>query len=219
MTDAFTDELFSAPGARVVRFPMARLCVDVERFPEDAEEPMSKVGMGMIYTRTAHGKKLRRVLDANEKRELFENYQNHHGILTNAVKQALKEDGKALIIDCHSFPSTPLPCDVNQETPRPDFCIGTDSFHTSSQFAKIVGDCIKNKGYRLGIDMPYAGTIVPLDYYRKDHRVTSIMIEVNRSLYMNETSGTKTESFAATKENIQSILSYIFEFFWAVCDS
>ena len=34
MTDAFTDELFTLPGATVVRFPFSRLVVDVERFPD-----------------------------------------------------------------------------------------------------------------------------------------------------------------------------------------
>lgn len=215
MTDSFTDELFGSPEASIVRFPISRLLVDVERFSEDAEEPMSKVGMGMIYTKTAHGKNLKRDLEANEKEELFEYYQKHHEELTNAVNKELKQNGKAVIIDCHSFPSNPLPCDVNQETPRPDFCIGTDSFHTPSELTEILGNNIKNKGYSLGINIPYEGTIVPMDYYRKDSRVISIMIEVNRNLYMDEQSGMKIESFEVVLENIQSNLNYITDFFYS----
>jgi len=51
MTDAFTDELFFLPETAIVWFPISRLLVDVKRFLGDAEEPMSKVGMGVIYTR------------------------------------------------------------------------------------------------------------------------------------------------------------------------
>jgi N-formylglutamate deformylase len=46
MTDAYTDELFSYPGATTVLFPISRLLVDVERFSDDKKEPMTKGGMG-----------------------------------------------------------------------------------------------------------------------------------------------------------------------------
>ena len=58
MTDAFTDELFAHPAATAVRFPISRLLVDVERFSDDAKEPMSTKGMGKIYTCTAEGRTL-----------------------------------------------------------------------------------------------------------------------------------------------------------------
>ena len=131
MTDAFTDELFALPEATILRFPISRLLVDVERFRDDAEEPMSKKGMGMIYTLTANGKKLKRTLQLQEKDILISQYYDtHHQALVTAVKIELEKYGKALIVDCHSFPSHPLPCDEDQTIPRPEFCIGTDSFHT-----------------------------------------------------------------------------------------
>ena len=55
MTDAYTDKLFSVPDAAVVRYPVSRLIADPERFENDAEEVMSKLGMGVIYTRTSGG--------------------------------------------------------------------------------------------------------------------------------------------------------------------
>jgi len=44
-----------------------------------------------------------------------------------------KENNKVLIIDCHSFPKSPLPYELNQEKSRPEICIGTDNFHTSKK--------------------------------------------------------------------------------------
>jgi N-formylglutamate amidohydrolase len=49
-------------------------------------------------------------------------------------------------------------------------------------------------------------------FYKKDSRVVSIMIEVNRSLYMDEKTGAKTIGFDSVKERIQTLLSLIREF-------
>ena len=50
MTDADTDKLFSHPEATRIVFPVSRLICDVERFEDDAVEPMAKKGMGVCYT-------------------------------------------------------------------------------------------------------------------------------------------------------------------------
>jgi N-formylglutamate deformylase len=211
MTDAFTDELFTLSDATTVRFPISRLLVDVERFPDDAEEPMSKVGMGMIYTLTASNKKLRRILRSHEIKALISLYETHHQALMKAVETELEKHGKALIVDCHSFPSHPLPCDRDQSTPRPEFCIGTDSFHTPEALTQTVEMNLKKMGYTVGMNQPHEGTLVPLAFYRKDSRVASIMIEVNRSLYMDEIAGTKNSAFDLVKKQIQTLLCSIKE--------
>lgn len=210
MTDAFTDELFFLPQATTVRFPVSRLLVDVERFPDDAEEPMSKVGMGMLYTRTAYGNRLRRTLQPHERRDLVvQYYETHHQRLLTEVQNELEKYGKALIVDCHSFPSQPLPCDRDQSVPRPEFCIGTDPFHTPMALIQATARNIKKMGHSVGTNWPYAGTIVPMALYQKDRRVASIMIEVNRNLYMDELAGTKTSRFETIKEQIETVLDSI----------
>ena len=45
---------------------------------------------------------------------------------------------------------------------------------------------LESCGYSTSLDQPFSGTIVPMKHYRKDHRVQSLMIEINRWLYLGE---------------------------------
>ena len=209
MTDAFTDELFVFPGATTVRFPISRLLVDPERFADDAREPLSKMGMGVIYTRTASGRQLKRTLQPQERRQLLSHYERHHGILTTEVRLELGRSGSALIVDCHSFPSRPLPCDMDQTTPRPDFCVGTDPFHTPPGLSEMIELSLQSMGYSVGVNQPYEGALAPTEFYRQDSRVVSVMVEVNRSLYMNEKTGERRDSFMSVKGRIEALLFQI----------
>jgi len=207
MTDMFTEEIYSLPEAIAIRFPISRLIVDVERLPDDTEEPMNKVGMGIVYNQTAYGKKLKRVLQPQEISDLVSKYyKTHHQRLLNEVKTELEKYDKALIIDCHSFPSHPLPCDMDQSFPRPQFCIGTDPFHTPIELKQMIEISIKKMGYDVRINQPYKGTLIPMEFYRKDPRVTSIMIEINRRLYMDETTGMKKNTFESIKKKMEKVL-------------
>jgi N-formylglutamate amidohydrolase len=117
--------------ADVVAPGVSRLVVDVERFLGDDQEPMARVGMGVIYTSTSHGRALRAPPAPDERRALLDSYYHpHHQRLEATLQAALDAYGRALILDLHAFPDVPLPCDLDQEPDRPDICIGTDAFHT-----------------------------------------------------------------------------------------
>jgi len=206
LTDAFTDELFQNQAAQVVYFPYSRLLVDVERFSSDKQEPMSRVGMGMIYTRAISGSPLRRNLNKQERANLGEFYDKHHLMLTQKVEGELAQKGRALIIDCHSFSSKPLTCDANQSPLRPDICLGVDDFHTPDEIVSNLNDGFSSLGFSVEINNPYVGTIVPHKWYGKDERVRSVMIEINRRLYMNESTGKKLEYFTALRNELSQIL-------------
>ena len=101
------------------------------------------------------------------------------------MDQALEKHDRCLIIDGHSFPSKALPYELNSEAARPDFCLGTDDFHTAEKLVEgsnlsCSASAIQQR------NEPFSGTIVPLKHYRKDQRVQSLMIEINRKLYVKE---------------------------------
>ena len=178
MTDHHTDQLFDLPGARRCVFPVSRLVVDPERFIEDS---MESVGMGVVYTHTTDGDPLRAISEMDRLTLIDTYYHPHHNNLTRMVDSCLEQHDQCLIIDCHSFPAQPLPYELDRN--RPDICIGTDTYHTSAELKNCLSKAFEGSGYRVAIDSPFSGSIVPLKYYQLDRRVSSVMIEVNRSLY------------------------------------
>ena len=212
MTDHYTDELFQVEQSLAVPIvhDVSRLVCDPERFPEDTKEPMASRGMGAVYTRTSDGRPLREEpLSATERtRLLVDYYHPHHELLTRSVAAALEAHGLCLILDCHSFPSEPLPCDLDKSRPRPDICIGTDpDGHTPTWLRDLAVDAFAAEGWQVETDRPYGGTLVPTVYYRKDKRVLSVMVEVNRRLYMDEITGMKLSGFEQTVRRCQKAVT------------
>lgn len=211
LTDWHTENLFDIPGKDhlIIKAGFSRVFCDVERFEDDNKESMAAKGMGALYTTTDEGAPLREVTEQLRERILNEFYRPHHQRLTRAVAQQLEATGQAIIIDAHSFSNTPFIRDHDQSPNRPDFCLGTDKIHTPDAWIQLAKDYFREMGYSLAVNSPYAGTIVPLEYYEKDDRVKSIMLEVNRKLYMNESSTEKIASFEKTKETIKGFLQLL----------
>ena len=207
MTDLFTDELFDLPAQKLV-FPVSRLVCDVERFRDDRLEEMSLRGMGACYTHTHDGKQMRR-LDPEQRESILRRwYDPHHAQLTRLVTERVQRFGVCTIIDCHSFSPAPLPYEPKQDPDRPDVCIGTDPFHTPPRLADLLAAAFRDSGCRVRLNDPYAGTIVPLQFLNRDPRVRSVMIEVNRGLYL-DSACRKNRTFPIVAQNIRGAFAQL----------
>ena len=208
MTDHLTLLLFAsgAPEAQVIRAPASRLVVDVERFAEDRHEPMADRGMGAVYTVTSSLKPLRRpLLDGERDALMLAYYRPHHARLEAAVSAAIDLHGRCLVIDCHSFPSLALPYEfADPAVARPDICIGTDAFHTSGELATTFVEAFQREGWSVDLNQPFAGALVPVSRYGQDRRVTAVMVEINRRLYLSESDATPLPTFATVADRLRN---------------
>ncbi|MFI5821875.1 N-formylglutamate amidohydrolase [Streptomyces rishiriensis] len=165
---------------------LSRLVVDPERFPDEREE-MRAVGMGAVYTRTTHREPLR--ADDTDPGPLVARYFRPYAqAMTDAVAERLAAVGRAVVIDVHSYPAAPLPYELHGEGPRPPVCLGTDAFHTPPELLAAAREAFAELG-ETGLDSPFAGTYVPLEYYGRDSRVSALMVEIRRDTYMTEPGG------------------------------
>ena len=211
MTDHYTDELFTSPQAsqRIV-YPVSRLVLDPERFVDDASEVMASRGMGLVYTRTSGGAALRERPSPAHRQNLIERfYHPHHRALTAAVDASLSDHGTCLIVDGHSFPASPLPYELDRNPARPDICLGTDRTHTPMWLAALARDLFHAAGWSVALDRPFAGALVPIKHFGVTPQVRSIMVELNRALYMDESSGQRLPCFDDVASRVASVLALL----------
>lgn len=209
LTDWYTDELFYSQNDIMLIAGFSRIFCDVERFENDAKEKMSQFGMGVLYQKSDDGKEIRLISPELRHKILTDFYRKHHSGFTQAVQNQLCENGEALIIDCHSFPDIPLKRDLNQDANRPDFNVGTDPFHTPEILFEVAVRFFEEKGFSVGVDWPYSGSIVPLKFYQNDKRVKSIMLEINRKLYLNGATNKKSEGFVKIRKVVGEFIESV----------
>ncbi|MEU2052229.1 N-formylglutamate amidohydrolase [Streptomyces bungoensis] len=187
-TDGIAERAAELAGVRPWRFVnrLSRLVVDPERFPDEREE-MLAVGMGAVYTRTTHRGALR--APDTDPGPLVERYFRPYAqAMSDAVAERLAATGRAVVIDVHSYPAKALPYELHGAGPRPPVCLGTDAFHTPPELAEAARSAFAGCG-ETGLDSPFSGTYVPLEYYGTDARVTALMVEIRRDTYMTEPGG------------------------------
>ena len=209
LTDWYTDDLFHSDTDEMIIANFSRIFCDPERFSEDKHEEMASVGMGVLYEKTDDNLLMRKITHELRTKILDEYYWVHHQKLNNAVNQQLEKYGKAIIIDCHSMSDIPFIRDKDQNTKRTDYSIGIDSIHTSNELLQTTLNFFSDHGIEVAINSPYSGTLVPMEHYQKNKNVQSIMIEVNRKLYLDDNSNVKSENYSVVKRLLQDYLEVI----------
>jgi N-formylglutamate amidohydrolase len=149
---------------------------------------------------------LRASLSDGERADLLRQYYHpHHERLEKAVGRELARTGRALIIDCHSYPAKALPFE-DPAMRRPEICVGTDDYHTPPWLGEKCMRLFEQRGYDVAPNTPFKGALVPIRWYGSEPLVLSVMIEVRRDLYMDESTGERLPRFAAVKGDLREIL-------------
>ncbi|MFF4232851.1 N-formylglutamate amidohydrolase [Streptomyces sp. NPDC001820] len=212
ITDAHTAEITAAAASSAGLAPWrfvngySRLVIDPERFPDEREE-MLAVGMGAVYTQTTHLERLRP--DGFDGQPLIEDYFHPYAeAMTAAVEDRLAAVGRAVIIDVHSYPTERLPYELHGDGARPPICLGTDDFHTPAELLARAEKAFAEFG-GTGINSPFSGTYVPLKHYGKDPRVSALMIEIRRDVYMEEPGGPAGHGLATLAADLAQLVNAV----------
>jgi N-formylglutamate amidohydrolase len=208
--DAFVDELFAdavTHGAVMLSASVARAYVDLNRDPieldpemfEDfvpkvsaAATPRVQAGLGAIPRVTGDGQPIyRRRLSASEaERRIGAVHRPYHAMLAGLVADTKAQFGCAVLVDCHSMPSSA------RGMHSPDIVLG-DRFGVSCHpsVTALAETCLRRQGYRVARNAPFAGGHTTQTYGRPNSHVHALQIEINRALYMDERAFERSHGF------------------------
>lgn len=189
-----------ALGATAIVATRARAWIDLNRDPREMDPGMiegplpgglhasarTRAGLGLVPRRLGGSLELwRRKLSAAELAERVTRlHQPYHASIAEMLEAARARHGLAILLDCHSMP--PLRPDASGM--RAGLVIG-DRFARSA--APVLVDRIeaaaRNAGLQVARNTPYAGGHVLERHADPARGVHAIQIEIDRSLYLDET--------------------------------
>ncbi|WP_082733806.1 N-formylglutamate amidohydrolase [Pseudovibrio hongkongensis] len=164
-------------------------------------------GLGTIARIASEGREIyRQRLPAAEALHRVESlYKPYHRQLRTCLGDIQRQFGYAILFDWHSMPSIPNSKEANAK--RPDFVIG-DRFGSScaGRLSDLVVSLLRNKGYTVAQNKPYAGGFITEHYGRREKGLHAIQIEINRALYMDEQSIRPHNGIVELKYNVNCVL-------------
>jgi N-formylglutamate amidohydrolase len=221
--DCFVDELLIGVVGRghpLMRAHFPRCFVDVNREPYELDPRMFDGRLpSFANTRSMRvagglGTVARVVGDAQEiydqripvddaLRRIEGLYKPYHRALRKLVTRVHRDFGTAVLVDCHSMPSTAGPKD---ERPRADIVIG-DRYGTScvGVIADTVEVALRERGYTVSRNKPYAGGFITEHYGNPAAGLHSIQLEINRGLYMDERRFERSKTFSTVSRDLEMV--------------
>src|SRR5581483_5350654 len=219
--DTFVDDLIAGVverGHPMMRAHFPRCYVDVNREPYELDPRMFEGRLpSFANTRSMRvagglGTVARVVGDAQEiydqrisvddaLRRIENLYKPYHRALRRLFTRLHREFGAAMLIDCHSMPSSTGPKD---DRPRADVVLG-DRYGTScvAVVSEAIESTLRNRGYAVSRNKPYAGGFITEHYGNPAAGLHAIQIEFNRALYMDERRFERSAGFARLAADLE----------------
>lgn len=214
--DLYVDELYEgveASGATLITTPFSRFVIDLNRLPDDLSpaavagevertEPGYYGVRGLIWAVTTHGVPIYRSPLSVEDKEirLRDYYRPYHLHLGQELERLRRRFGFVILIDAHSMPSRAARLHRDRGAQRPDVIPGDlrgqscAAWLTQTTAAFFLGE-----GHSVVLNDPYAGGAIARSYGAPAAGVHAIQVELNRALYMDESTLERGPRFATTR--------------------
>jgi N-formylglutamate amidohydrolase len=224
--DAFVEELFApgvALGAPLLHAHFPRAFLDVNREPYELDPALFSDGvpafantqsvrvvggLGTIARIVAETDEIYReplTIEAALER-INRLYVPYHETLRALLGELHAKFDFAVLIDCHSMPSSP----TVEFGGRPDFVLGDrHGASCSGELTRLVAQQLRGLGYAVVLNKPYAGGYITEHYGRPASGQHALQIEINRALYMDERTFETTARFDRLRCDLETVLATV----------
>ena len=225
--DAFVDRLFDAApefGAPLLLAGAPRAYVDLNRGADELDpaliedvqrnghNPRIASGLGVIPRVVANGRAIYRgkLARAEAERRIEAYWKPYHGALQSLLDDSHMQFGRAILIDCHSMPHEAMDGVTRSLARRPQVVLG-DRFGAaaSADVVDRIEAAFAAAGLVVARNTPFAGAYVAQTYGRPSRRQHAIQVEIDRSLYMDETTIRPRADFEAFRALLRGVIADI----------
>lgn len=225
--DAFVDQLFAdVPrfGAPLLTAVKPRAFLDLNRATDEldsaliegvarrGQNPRVASGLGVIPRVVANGRaiyrgKLRQE-EADHRIKTF--WHPYHVALQGLIQQAQDRFGHSILIDCHSMPHEAVATMPARGAHPPEVVLG-DRFGSSAgaEVTEQIEAAFVGAGLRVARNTPFAGAYITRTYGRPSRGQHAIQVEIDRSLYMEESTVRPNANFSAFRELLSLVAGEI----------
>jgi len=227
--DSFVDELIAGAvkqGFPLMRAHFPRCFVDVNREPYELDPRMFEGrlpsfantrsmrvagGLGTVARVVGDSQEIydRRIPVDDALRRIESLYKPYHRALRRSFIRLQGEFGAAVLIDCHSMPSS---IGQKDERPRPQFVLG-DRYGTSCAgvISETMEKTLRALGYSVNRNKPYAGGFITEHYGNPAVGLHAIQLEINRGLYMDERRCARSHAFGQLVSDLETLATRLGE--------
>lgn len=236
--DRYVDDLFAcAPdhGAPLLIAKFCRSYIDVNRAVDDIDPMLlagewpfgeikptarSAAGIGLLRRLVKPGVPVYdRDLSVEEVAARIKKYYvPYHEALGELIEDAHYNYGQVWHINCHSMPSSSARTHraigfVGNEPVVPDFVIGNrDGTTAGPDFTRAVREFLEGLGYNVALNDPFKGVELVERYSAPMAGRDSIQLEINKALYLDETTNKKNKKYDAFKADIEKFVKFCTEY-------
>jgi N-formylglutamate amidohydrolase len=181
-------------------------------WPVPLEPTVSKRGLGLLKSKSRYGEPVqeKKLTYAEVEERLNRYHRPYHRELRSLIDRHRAAYGFVYHISCHCMSAVGAPTHPDPGQPRADFCLGNlHGKSASAEFVAFVENEIRKRGYSCTINEPYSGGELNARYGDPANGVESIMVEINKKLFMDVKTFRKTPGFDRVQADVTEILTAI----------